>query len=111
MATKLDKSIKRELEHKGQVYTVTIAPEGIKVVPKGRRNGAEAKDLLTRAARDYASLESRCRNFDRELMADLTRVGGTEYARLAALAYRQSIAANKLAANPDGAPLLFPKEN
>ena len=41
MATKLDKSIKRELEHKGQVYTVTIAPEGIKVVPKGRRNGAE----------------------------------------------------------------------
>ncbi|HEY6219777.1 MAG TPA: hypothetical protein VIV65_06945 [Gemmatimonadaceae bacterium] len=41
MATKLDKSIKRELEHKGQVYTVTISPEGIKVVPKGRRNGTE----------------------------------------------------------------------
>jgi hypothetical protein len=41
MATKLDKSIKRELEHKGQVYTVTIAPDGIKVVPKGRRNGIE----------------------------------------------------------------------
>jgi hypothetical protein len=41
MATKLDKSIKRELEHKGQVYTITISPEGIKVVPKGRRNGTE----------------------------------------------------------------------
>jgi len=41
MATKLDKSIKRELEHKGQVYTITIGPEGIKVVPKGRRNGTE----------------------------------------------------------------------
>jgi hypothetical protein len=41
MATKLDKSIKRELEHKGQVYTITISPEGIKVVPKGRRNGQE----------------------------------------------------------------------
>jgi hypothetical protein len=41
MATKLDKSIKRELEHKGQTYTVTIGPEGIKVVPKGRRNGIE----------------------------------------------------------------------
>lgn len=41
MATKLDKSIKRELEHKGQVFTVTISPEGIKVVPKGRRNGTE----------------------------------------------------------------------
>ena len=41
MATKLDKSIKRELEHKGQVYTITISPQGIKVVPKGRRNGTD----------------------------------------------------------------------
>jgi hypothetical protein len=41
MATKLDKSIKRELEHKGQVYTITISPLGVKVVPKGRRNGTD----------------------------------------------------------------------
>lgn len=41
MATKLDKSIKRELEHKGQVFTITISPEGVKVVPKGRRNGTD----------------------------------------------------------------------
>jgi hypothetical protein len=41
MATKLDKSIKRELEHKGQVYTITISPQGVKVVPKGRRNGID----------------------------------------------------------------------
>jgi len=41
MATKLDKSIKRELEHKGQVFTITISPQGVKVVPKGRRNGPE----------------------------------------------------------------------
>ena len=41
MATKLDKSVKRELEHKGQVYTITISPEGVKVVPKGRRNGTD----------------------------------------------------------------------
>jgi hypothetical protein len=41
MATKLDKSIKRELEHKGQVYTITISPQGVKVVPKGRRNGTD----------------------------------------------------------------------
>src|SRR5437764_6506547 len=79
--------------------------------PYWRRNGAEAKDLLSRAALDYTSLETRCRNFDRELMTDLTRAGGTEYARLAALAYRQSLAANKLVANTDGTPLLFPKEN
>ena len=39
MATKLDKSIKRELEHGGKVYTITIAPDGVKVVEKGKRNG------------------------------------------------------------------------
>lgn len=39
MATKLDKSIKRELEHAGKTYTITIAPDGVKVVEKGKRNG------------------------------------------------------------------------
>jgi hypothetical protein len=41
MATKLEKSIKRELEHQGKLYTITIAPEGVKVVEKGKRNGRE----------------------------------------------------------------------
>ena len=42
MATKLDKSIKRELEHQGKLYTITIAPDGVKVVEKGKRNGPHA---------------------------------------------------------------------
>ena len=41
MAAKLDKAIKRELELEGQVYTVTISPEGVRIVPKGRRKGHE----------------------------------------------------------------------
>ena len=41
MATKLDKALKRELEHDGRLYTVTISPEGIKVVEKGKRKGHE----------------------------------------------------------------------
>ena len=41
MATKLDKSIKRELELDGKLYTVTIAPDGVKVVEKGKRKGQE----------------------------------------------------------------------
>lgn len=41
MATKLDKSIKRELVHGDKTYTITIAPEGLKVVEKGKRNGKE----------------------------------------------------------------------
>ena len=79
--------------------------------PYWRRNGAQAADLLTEAERDHASLAERCEAFDRELMSDLERVGGLEYARLAALAYRQSLAAQKLAADEKGEPLLFPKEN
>ena len=41
MTTRLDKPIKRELEHDGVLYTVTIAPDGIRVVEKGKRKGRE----------------------------------------------------------------------
>ncbi len=41
MTAKLDKTIKRELELDGKVYTIAIGPEGIKVTEKGRRNGPE----------------------------------------------------------------------
>lgn len=79
--------------------------------PYWRRKGAEAQDLLREARRDYESLARQSQAFDEELMADLRRVGGEEYARLAALAYRQTIAAHKLAADVDGTPLFFSKEN
>jgi hypothetical protein len=41
MTAKLDKSIKRELEIDGKLYTIAISPDGIKVTEKGRRNGPE----------------------------------------------------------------------
>ena len=41
MATKLDKAIKRELVLGDKTYTITIAPEGLKAVEKGKRNGRE----------------------------------------------------------------------
>jgi hypothetical protein len=79
--------------------------------PYWRRGAAEATDLLQAAARDYPALAQRCRKFDEDLMADLTRVGGEHYALLCALAYRQTFAGNKIAADAKGMPLLFPKEN
>jgi hypothetical protein len=39
--TKLDKPLKRELNIDGQLYVLTIAPEGMKLVPKGKRKGQE----------------------------------------------------------------------
>jgi hypothetical protein len=41
MATKLDKPLKREIEISGKPYMLTITPEGLKLVPKGRRKGQE----------------------------------------------------------------------
>jgi len=79
--------------------------------PYWRREGGEADAMLKAAARDYEALRRRSEAFDAELMADLRRAGGEEYARLAALAFRQTIAAHKLAADWDGTPLFFSKEN
>jgi hypothetical protein len=41
MATKLDKALKRELNVNGERYMLTISPEGLKLVPKGKRKGCE----------------------------------------------------------------------
>jgi hypothetical protein len=81
------------------------------VRPYWRRAGIGYADVLQAAVRDQADIERRCRAFDEELMTDLRAAGGEKYARLAALAYRQAMAAHKLVADFDGTPLMFPKEN
>ena len=89
----------------------SIQHMGTNLRPWWRRNGMDAADLLARADAEYDVLARRCEAFDAQVMADLTRVGGPQYADLCALAYRQAIAAHKLtAAADDGAPLLFSKE-
>jgi hypothetical protein len=79
--------------------------------PYWRRNGWEAADLLTHAAKDHETLRKRCEALDAELMSDLTRAGGVKYAKIAALAYRQCFAAGKFTADANGQPLQFCKEN
>lgn len=79
--------------------------------PYWRRNGWEPADLLKASARDYALLQKRCAAFDDELMNDLRNVGGENYAKLGALAYRQCFAAGKFIADENGQPLQFCKEN
>ncbi len=41
MATKLDRPLKREIQIDGKPYVLTISPEGLKLVEKGRRKGHE----------------------------------------------------------------------
>ncbi len=89
----------------------SIKFHGVKLRPYWRRNGAAPADLFQAAERDYASLAARCAKFDDDLTADLTAVGGARYAQIAALAYRECLAANGLAADANKQPLLFTKEN
>lgn len=92
-----------------EVYAIKYF--GKKLRPYWRRNGTTPAALLQAAERDYASLTTRCEAFDKELNADLTKAGGANYARIGALAYRQALAGNGIAADAKGQPLLFTKEN
>lgn len=41
MATKLDKPLRREVQIGDKPYMLTIDPQGLKLVPKGKRKGLE----------------------------------------------------------------------
>ena len=84
---------------------------GQNLQPYWRRNGMTLSALFQAAEREYPTLTTRCTAFDRELMTDATKAGGAKYAQMIALAYRQCLAANGLAADANGKPLMFTKEN
>jgi hypothetical protein len=76
-----------------------------------RHTGMSFESLLITANSEYDKVVSACAVFDRDLMKDLENAGGKAYAQMCALVYRQCIAAQKLVADTQGKPLLFPKEN
>ena len=41
MATKLDKTVKREIDIAGEAWMLAISPEGLKLTRKGHRKGQE----------------------------------------------------------------------
>jgi hypothetical protein len=49
MTVPLDKPLKREVAIDDDQYTLTISPDGLKLVPKGRRKGIELqwRDLVS----------------------------------------------------------------
>ena len=90
-------------------YSIQYMKENLR--PYWRRDGWEASDLLQAAAKRYEELVARCKAFDEELMRDLRKAGGEDYANLGALCYRQCFAAGKFVADANGQPLQFSKEN
>ena len=82
-----------------------------KLRPYWQRNNQTVQQMLGDAEAQYPALVAEGQKFDADLTADLTSAGGAAYAQLAVLAFRQTIAAHELAADVDGTPMLFPKEN
>jgi hypothetical protein len=77
-----------------------------------RRDAEMTPEAMVAAAEaGYEALIARCDAFDGRLAAEATRAGGSPYAQLCALCYRQTVAGNKIVAGTDGKPLCFPKEN
>ena len=82
-----------------------------KLLPYWRKGFSSFAGMLEAAERDYPRLEKRAEAYDAELINDLVRAGGPEYASIAVLAFRQAIAAHKLVEDADGVPFFMPKEN
>ena len=69
MAPRLSEPIKREVELDGQLYTVTLGPEGVHIAPKGKRKGHEL------SWRDLASGDA---ELNRDLVRSLAKHPRTE---------------------------------
>ena len=76
-----------------------------------RRSGASINEALEAARKSREDVMKRCAQFDREQWERATRLGGENFASLCAMAYPQSIAAQKLITLPNGKTAMIAKEN
>ncbi|MGQ9771828.1 MAG: glutaminase domain-containing protein [Thermogutta sp.] len=83
---------------------------GQKLRPYWRKQFTSILDLLISAHEEFPDLLQRCHAFDRELLGDAQKLGGTGYANLIAISYRHTLGAHKLVEGPQGEPMLFSKE-
>ncbi|MBQ8849256.1 MAG: DUF4965 domain-containing protein [Clostridia bacterium] len=74
------------------------------------KDGALITDEIVKAHADYKANMKRCTELSDKLFLDATRAGGEKYAELLELAFRQTIAAHKLAIDENGEILWISKE-
>ncbi|MGO4107907.1 glutaminase domain-containing protein [Paenibacillus sp. YAF4_2] len=93
-------------------YDDIIAIEyfGDKLEAYWKRNGQSTPDMIATAFSEYESLLERCAAFDQQIIAEGEKAGGSQYADLLSLSYRQAIAAHKLVADTEGQLLFLSKE-
>lgn len=90
-------------------YAIQLLQRNLR--PYWQRNEMSVEQLLDEAAGQYADLDAQGNAFDKDLTSDLIKAGGEHYAAIAVLAYRQTLAAHKIAADINGDAMMFPKEN
>ncbi|MGL4942543.1 MAG: glutaminase domain-containing protein [Thermoguttaceae bacterium] len=79
-----------------------------------RRDGKTFEAMLAESWGKVTSsneFSQKCNDFENKFYRDLEAVGGEDYAKLCALAYRQVLGAQKIVADVNGMPLMFSKEN
>ncbi len=75
------------------------------------QHGMTFAKMLEQAEQQEPELNARATAFDKAVVSELVKVGGEDYAKLAILAYQQTLGATKLVRDVNGNPLLFSKEN
>ncbi|MEV5027887.1 glutaminase family protein [Paenibacillus sp. LPE1-1-1.1] len=75
-----------------------------------RRNGTSFEDMLAAAFSQYDEIIGKCEEFDRELRQESEDAGGSQYADILSLAYRQAISAHKLVVDENAEILFLSKE-
>lgn len=75
-----------------------------------RKNWSSFDHMLSSAFIEYDSIMKKCEAFDSELVNEALSAGGTKYADIISLSYRQAFAAHKLVSGKEGELLYFSKE-
>lgn len=75
-----------------------------------RKDGMSIEAAIAEAAGEYEKVKALCDRFSQKLCRDAKAAGGSKYAELLALAYRQVIAAHKLVLDENGEILFISKE-
>lgn len=106
------------LDVNGEEYLVAIAYDDINAIEYfheklelyWKKEASTIEELLIIALSEYIHLLPRCREMEFSLQKEAEDVGGSYYAELLALAYRQSVAAHKLCEDSEGRLLFVSKE-
>ncbi|WP_339882325.1 glutaminase family protein [Polaribacter vadi] len=92
-----------------EVYAIDYFGSNLK--PWFKKDGMSMNSTIVKASKEYNSIISRVKTFDKKIYFDCLGAGGKKYADLCILGYRQAIAAHTLVESPEEELLFLSKEN